>query len=561
MRDGRTEEARQGNAERVVADRQQRYRNTCGRCGARRVDQQIGLEETPSAWCDRLVAVFREVRRVLRADGTIWLEIGDSYSSSPRGNTGEVAPWDGGVIHENKPDTSRIPGIKTKDLIGAPWLLARALRDPYYAGEIKNVADRIWLAAILDGEGSINVHRRPAGTSNYASYTKKDGTVSTYERRNDSFQPKVEITNTSRVLMDRVVALAGGNADVKQEAGTFGRKQTIYRWTLTADKARVFLREVYLHLVAKQHEARLAFGCPSSGDKATAAWEGLKLLHAGSETTVDFPEPPTLYEAGWFLRSDIIWARLPPNPMPESVTDRPTKSHSYVFLLSKSARYFYDADALREANTAGSIARHGGPPETPYADSKAIHTIPPGHPTEAYPHHHHSGLGMNGGGGSGRNARSVWTISTQPLSEPHYAAFPEELARRCILAGTSEKGVCPQCGAPWRRVVEAIEPETRPLSSRTGVALVPGNVPIKDVRIGDSRHRPTGWEPTCRCRGGGGWQGRHHPIPATVLDPFLGSGTTALVARKHGRRTIGIELSADYCKIAAKRTQQLALTP
>ena len=303
----------------------------------------------------------------------------------------------------------------------------------------------MWLAAMVDAEGCISIHKRPAGTSNYAPYERKDGTTANYERKNDSYQPKVEISNTDISIIERVIALTGeGNTKVKQEAGTFGRKQTLYRWTLTADKAREFLRELYPHLVAKQHEARLAYGCPSSGAKAAAAHEALKALHQGEESRdIDFPHPESLFEAGWYLRSEIIWARLGPNPMPESVTDRPTKAHSTVFLLSKSPRYFYDQEAVREAYS----------PETNWYMKDA-----PAPSNEAYLEQPNNGgqggLRTTAPESAGANARSVWTIPTEPTPFAHFATWPQKLCQRMILAGTSERGVCPECGAPWVREVE-----------------------------------------------------------------------------------------------------------
>jgi DNA modification methylase len=129
---------------------------------------------------------------------------------------------------------------------------------------------------------------------------------------------------------------------------------------------------------------------------------------------------------GWWLRSDIIWSK--PNPMPESVTDRPTKSHEYLFLLTKSARYYYDADAIAEPvarlwdETNGGSWSHGkGTPERVAERGRAgTHSGP-------YPLPNEDGT---------RNARSVWTIATSPFPEAHFATFPPELPRRCILASS-----------------------------------------------------------------------------------------------------------------------------
>jgi DNA modification methylase len=523
---------------------------------------QIGLEDTPDQWVERLVAVFREVRRVLRDDGTLWVEIGDSYSGGHSGySVFDQGRNDGREGYATDVPAGRIgrppvPGRKPKDLLG------KALRYPYYAGTIKNENDRVWLAAMVDAEGSIGIHKRPAGTSAYSSFEKKDGTTSEYVRKTDSYQPKVEITNTSRAIMDRVVAIAGGNCDTKQAAGTHGRKQTIYRWTLTADKCRDLLREVYPHLVGKQHEARLAIGCPSSGEKATAAHEALKLLHGGSTTGIDFPAPESLWEAGWYLRSEIIWSRLRPNPMPESVTDRPTKAHSTVFLLSKQPRYYFDQDAIREPYSPHSDFGNDIPAEpmpSTVGDSVNDRRI-----------HARLGNGSVGGNHSGANARSVWTIPTQPTPFAHFATWPEALCRRMILAGTSERGCCPECGAPWVRDVEVHgESDYARILRETGKtykdlqaeAIANGITPGNVGQTHDPGSRGTSY--TIRERTTHGWVSScdhdRPPVPCTVLDPFAGSATTMLVARNHGRHSIGIELNEDYLQIAAKRLQQLSL--
>lgn len=233
------------------------YKAVC-HCGARRIDSQLGLESTPEEYVAKMVGVFREVWRVLRDDGTLWLNMGDSYATSnpagrrDSGNGTSERFGNHEITGSFGPITRKQAGLKPKDLCGIPWRLAFALQ---------------------------------------------------------------------------------------------------------AD--------------------------------------------------------------GWYLRSDIIWAK--PNPMPESVTDRPTKSHEYIFLLSKSERYFYDAEAIRELTS-----------------EKTIWTYP--QPDKAA----RAGLTQNGTGESGlreysngfRNKRTVWTISTQPYAEAHFATFPEDLIKPCILAGS-----------------------------------------------------------------------------------------------------------------------------
>lgn len=219
---------------------------------------QIGLEETPEQYIATLVGVFREVRRVLKDDGTLWVNIGDSYSGST--NTGGTKSIQGskkrvGAMFKNKKPI--LENIKPKDLIGIPWMLAFALR---------------------------------------------------------------------------------------------------------AD--------------------------------------------------------------GWFLRQDIIWAK--PSPMPESVTDRCTKAHEYIFLLSKQARYYYDADAIAE------VATYPGDNRASRKDTRK----------EIDPHCKDNGSRLRTGNPTAetRNKRSVWTVATRPYSGAHFAVFPPKLIEPCILAGCPEGG-------------------------------------------------------------------------------------------------------------------------
>lgn len=358
------------------------------------VGGQIGLEPTPEDWVQRLVDVFREVRRVLRKDGTLWLNVGDAYAAQrsgtampaetlaggSHGHTGANGAGDRGRGWNNEPDGvavgsgGRTPrrnasryGLKHKDLIGLPWMLAFALRTD-----------------------------------------------------------------------------------------------------------------------------------------------------------------------GWYLRSDIIWHK--PNPMPESVTDRCTKSHEYVFMLAKSQRYFYDADAVKEpAIHSNETVRNNGGKNAQMGRYGQTRTGFIGAVTVA----------------ATRNKRDVWTIPPQPFAEAHFATFPKELPRTCILAGTSEQGACPDCGAPWDRVVEYH-------------GVLPGNGKMHDGHRPDGmvmtgRDRPPtrsvlGWRPSCEC-------GRVDTVPCVVLDPFLGSGTTALVALEMARDVIGIELNPEYAEMARKRCEAALRQP
>ena len=253
-------------------------RSACMKCGAIRKDSQIGLEETPEEYVENMVAVFREVRKVLRDDGTVWLNLGDSYASQGGGQVEQTLRGDENIVNSHQlgkkgVGTSRNPpkNYKQKDLMGIPWMVAFALR---------------------------------------------------------------------------------------------------------AD--------------------------------------------------------------GWYLRQDIIWHK--PNPMPESVKDRCTKSHEYIFLLTKNKKYYYDNDAIREPHTwEESKPRPSGMERNAQKYRSKVN-------------YGGGGSGFAGHSGSlkadgtslnhpdGRNKRSVWTVTTKPFKDAHFATFPPELIKPCILAGCPEDG-------------------------------------------------------------------------------------------------------------------------
>lgn len=371
-----------------------------------------------------------------------------------------------------------------------------------------------------------------------------------------------------------------------------------------------------------------------------------------------------LQDDGWWIRDEIIWAK--PNPMPSSVTDRTTPAHEMVYMLTRSARYFYDGTAIAEPFAASSIVRLSqktvmdqtggakqaefdergfnelGGSRTPseivktlsarvrkpagWQQDKAAHSLldhasPRDHDgvgkfgnetprslrnsfarpakdaggvTGAKPQHREGRLPINYGAevhrsgnkerklgddrgrpdshiggsipwaGTQRNKRSVWSIPTEPFPEAHFATFPTALVEPCILAATSARGVCPDCGAQWRRV-EASTKETLGWypSCRCGD---PPALPVypKPPTI------PNGTHPEVRDQVLARWQRKCLAVdrrtsavlaplaalkvsPAVVLDPFLGSGTTALVAHRLCRHAVGIELNPDFAAMARKR--------
>jgi DNA modification methylase len=468
------------------------------------VEGQIGLEASPEDWCAELVGVFREVRRLLKPAGTLWIECGDSYVGSrngPQGETGQMASRQIGRARAAIEGRSRlVDGCKPKDLIGTPWLLAKALRGPWYIGRIKKEIDRVWLAAMVDAEGCIHIHRRKAGRPTGSKFTRRDGTTVNYERRTDTYGAMVGVSNTSRAIVEKCKSIYGLGSISAHEAGTGKqqRKQTLYQWQVTGDQARDLLRELYPHLVAKQQQARVALACPRSGDAAADHQEAIKALHAGAAVDLDGKDPESMWEPGFYLRQCIVWGK--PNAMPESATDRCTTAHSYVFLLSKSARYHFDTEAIAEPaewarwgdqtvpKYEGTETASGWMQPKTKAQIRAIDAFGRKRGADARDgrtdvkgEREVPNVQIDGR----KNPRSVWTIPTQGYPEAHFATWPEALVERILKAG------CPQNGV--------------------------------------------------------------------VLDPFMGSGTTALVARRLGRRSIGIELNPEYAQLAARRLQQQSL--
>jgi len=229
--------------------------------------------------------------------------------------------------------------------------------------------------------------------------------------------------------------------------------------------------------------------------------------------------------------------------MPESVTDRPTSATEKIFLLTKSARYFYDAEAVKEASE--------------HADHYAKYAVMPSKTVKG-----NGDRNDNGGNGThcgfatptttSRNMRNFWLLSPEPYKGSHFATFPTEIPRRAILAGTSARGACPECGAPWRRVVEQTKSWRESAYDDNGRQTYRNGSGNRTVRpsnggMSTSEYATTGWQPTCTCANNA------DTVPCVVLDPFLGSGTTLAVAQTLGRSGIGIELNPQYAELARQR--------
>jgi hypothetical protein len=248
---------------------------------------------------------------------------------------------------------------------------------------------------------------------------------------------------------------------------------------------------------------------------------------------------------GWYLRQDIIWHKK--SPMPESVRDRCTKAHEYIFLFTKSQRYFYDLVGSQEETTGNAHSRGHGV----NVKAKAAGQVP------------RLGVKQNESFSAAvaqittkRNMRSVWPLAAFPLKEAHFAAYPPELVRRCLSAGVSPHGACAVCGAPWTRMVEKRRVPTRSgADSKVNRASQHDEIPYetRGMVVGNrdtQRHCTetitTGWQPTCKC-------GSPERKPCVVLDPFNGAGTTWKTCQRLGLDYIGIDLNTDYLQLSVDR--------
>ena len=234
----------------------------------------------------------------------------------------------------------------------------------------------------------------------------------------------------------------------------------------------------------------------------------------------------------WWLRSMMPWVKR--SAMPESVTDRPASAIEYVFLLSKSARYFFDIEAVRQAAVKG---RGGRNPRNTDLFYESL----------ANPY----GLILNGDG-----EPLALDVNLAPFPGAHFATFPPKLIMPLIKAGTSEKGCCSNCGAPWVREVDGIQynPPVADIGERN-VDVSRGDKTrkldgkSKEWRERVASRRTTGWRPSCECKAAS--------APCVVLDPFGGSGTVGVVAAGLGRHAMLIDASEKYMDMARARVAEV----
>lgn len=260
---------------------------------------------------------------------------------------------------------------------------------------------------------------------------------------------------------------------------------------------------------------------------------------------VPFRVAIALQEDGWYVRRDIVWNK--PSCMPDASEDRPGSSHEFVFLISKKANYYYDNEAVKVA-ISKAYAKDKRPAgvlrQKMYDNSKYV----------KYGYVEKIEKDLSGVRDDTRNLRDVWHINTTAFTDAHFAVMPPDLAELCILAGTSEKGHCPSCGAGWRRILKTNDGDT----IKANISLKRANTPGSKTsatsvfRTGKISVKHTaGWEASCDC-------GRD-PIPALVFDPFGGALTTALVAWENKRSALVCELYSEFIRMGKERLKAFKL--
>lgn len=246
-----------------------------------------------------------------------------------------------------------------------------------------------------------------------------------------------------------------------------------------------------------------------------------------------------LADDGWVVRNDVVWRK--PNPMPQSVTDRLSNTFEFVFHLTPEPRYWYNLLDIREPYADSSLRRDG----RAVGENKWTPGVPgqDGAHTVAQPTDERNSLHP-----AGKNPGDVFDVSVKPYEQAHFATYPPDLCTKPIKATCPPK-VCAECGAPYDRDVEVKSREVAggtPTVDDAAFADRQGNYQgDRDGYTQPTAYEVGPWEPTCECGAGS--------EPGIVLDPFAGSGTTLLEAKRLGRRFVGIELNADYVALAQQR--------
>ena len=454
------------------------FAHVCGKCGAKRIDSQLGLEKTPEEYVAKMVEVFREVRRVLRKDGSLWLNLGDSYASAfacdRRSVMGNGSP-DADCKRPNRLGS----GLKEKDLCGIPWRVAFALQaDGWWLR-----SDIIWSKLNPMPE---SVTDRPTKAHEYLFLFAKGSWVHRTIKFSDLPDEFVHFVNhgweqvspVRELMLSRVaVKLATALLDCSQGQDNLSLPPFYDEvWKQTPDGSD----SSFVRGLPVEHRATVAANRFLSSQCSTKRFlQELQRLIVNHPATYhflkagiisQFANTPHIYcngdssftvnDSGHICEFQIVHGQI--------IIAKPT-----------SCNYFYDAEAIKEKGSEPLREREAN----------------------------------NGESAVLRNKRSVWTIATAPYPEAHFAVFPPDLVKPCIMAGTSAKGCCAKCGAPWERVVERTPYErnhTDPKKLGTldhhqsrgsggNEGMIQSGTKWNKFKA-ENPDKTLGWQPTCECR-------------------------------------------------------------
>lgn len=459
------------------------------------VEGQLGLEKTPEEYVGKMVAVFREVRRVLRDDGVLFLNLGDSYygSSMTSGTKsiegsakrmGRMFEKPSNVQHEDAYDTS---GKAPADYQESGCLcenLCDVCREVYL--RTSRTYDLLvpMLTVSLSGPtresmGFVNGHSPTSDFSRLGAriFPAIQRLLHCGGRADEQLRAIRESMpdEFSRQLLDLCWQRGNSSACLLCGRSLTDNVQGFAHMSGGFSGQQMHIQNNALHDAQRGHRSQykdkacgycneiLTTDTPPNIQPYCTTNKWKNQLKPKDLIGIPWRVAFALQADGWYLRQDIIWHK--PNPMPESVTDRCTKAHEYVFLMSKSQQYYYDNEAIKERTLTKDNSNRN-------RDITKLNNTPG----------RTKMMGLKTNEYDNRNKRSVWTVATKPFKEAHFAVFPPDLIKPMILAG------CPTGGV--------------------------------------------------------------------VLDPFVGSGTTAIVARELGRRFIGIELNPEYADMASRRVGQ-----
>ena len=493
-----------------------------------------GLEPTPEMYIEHTIEILREIRRVLRSDGVCFLNLGDSYSSGLTmfsktvriKETLNIEELDY-VATELSKHLPNMRGGDTRGVKEGEGSLSPVLYEGIQEGLLDTSEDKSREAAAGSLLSSQQSGIRPQGPG---------ATTKTQGGSDNSLRREVPVLrgNRTEVPNDRPHKRRGqeGKNKISRDAGD---NQTPQETELAEGRLSPSLLELQRSNWTLGKLSSLRISEADIPTHLATYFEPIpNILKPKDMCLIPFRVAIAAQEDGWWVRSVIIWSK--PNPMPESVADRPTESHEYILMLTKSAKYYWDADAVRE----------DGPTYTRQASGYKTDDYLKAHPGGAQGAFFNHNVTT-----TGRNIRTVWEFPTQPFPDAHFAVFPEKLPEICIKAATPEVGCCSKCGSPDERIVEKGEINERKTRDNT-LGVYPDRKTVSRLNSVDMETIPKttiGWKPTCKCNS------IKPPVPSLVLDPFAGASTTLVVAKRLGRNGIGYELSEEYCRLGAKRIE------